>query len=121
MKAQITIRHLPNPLLSPNARCHWLAKNRATQQLKEEVHYLALEAKIPKFKAAIVQYKFVLPDKRSRDIDNLQISLKPAIDALTNLGIFPDDSYKFLTYAPTTVEVSPTKEAKVIITIKGEA
>ena len=119
-EAVITIPYLLPRDLSPNARVHWARKASATRQLKQDAFFLAKEARLPRFTTAIIHFTFVVPDSRARDPDNYLIMMKPAVDGLVAAGIFPNDSYKSLKYAP--VVFRPTRKQKpcVIVEIHGQ-
>jgi crossover junction endodeoxyribonuclease RusA len=83
----------PDPILSPNARCHWAKKSKCVKQHR----MLALiEAKLqcqPKhWLAAYYSLRCTLgPYRRRCDEDNLLASLKAYRDGLQDAGIVAND------------------------------
>ena len=88
---------MPNPLLrieypalpprefSPNSRCHWRKKHAAGITAQNHVMCLLLVAgwnSGRSVKQGRVVFRFGLPDKRRRDLDNLIAASKPLLDAL---------------------------------------
>ncbi len=94
-KLEITLPHLPDRDLSPNARLHWALKNQAVRVAQEEIGWLA-KAKWhddkPMMRARI-SYSFHMKDHRRRDLDNLLSACKAYQDGLIEVGvIFYDDA-----------------------------
>ena len=90
----------PSPLLSPNSRKHWSVKAKATKAARSEAFYATRVVTTikPNWKAAALSVTFNPPDKRRRDRDNLQASLKAHFDGIADaLGI--NDSLFVPTYA----------------------
>lgn len=87
--------HLPIPAkqLSPNARCHFMAKARMTKAARATAaaHALAALSTRPQWKRATVKAVWSFPDARRRDLDNLQASCKAYLDGLVDAGIMEDD------------------------------
>lgn len=98
------ILELPFPpaRLSPNARLHWRALAKAKKAYKAECAWALFSKSAPAF-ADGERIPLVItispPDKRRRDRDNLQHSLKYALDELAcHLGVDDfmfDPSYRF--------------------------
>lgn len=60
-----------------------------------------------------VEFSIAPPDRRARDADNL---LKPVLDALTNAGVWVDDSNRVI--ARTSVEwCDPEPGGRILLTI----
>lgn len=51
-----------------------------------------------------VQVCLPVPDCRSRDPHNYEVTVKPIVDGLVTAGVFPDDSPDYVTVLPTTLE-----------------
>ena len=97
---------LPPREVSPNARGHWAKKNRAVRKYRETACVLAMRALwgySPEWHRATMQATFYWPDKRRRDRDNAEASLKPARDGLVDAGVLSDDDE--LVTLPTRFEV----------------
>jgi crossover junction endodeoxyribonuclease RusA len=89
----------PPKELSPNARLHWRAVHKAKAAYKDQCHYWILEQRKKLRDVELSDGRIPLlitispPDRRKRDRDNLQSSLKYALDSLAiRLGV---DDYLF--------------------------
>ena len=88
---------LPPKALSPNARPHWAAKAAAVKKHKAEAEMLARLAithprkRLPVRGFLIVKPTFYYRVTRNRDRDNLQASLKAALDGIAS-ALDIDDS-----------------------------
>lgn len=82
----------PPAVLHPNARPHWAARARAAKQYRMYAKAVARTAGIQAFDGDVaVRLNFFPPDKRKRDRDGLQSSMKNALDGIADaLGV--DDS-----------------------------
>lgn len=102
--------------LSPNSRLHWARKARVVAKARLDATWTTLAANIPlpapdgPIDLHIVFYP---PDRRRRDRDNMQASLKSALDGIAfALGV---DDYRF---RPTYEVAEPEKPGRVEITIR---
>ena len=86
---------LPPRELSPNARCHWAVKSRATKSAKEIAFYEAkkagITAKTHSWDKAFLQPIFTFSVNRKRDLDNLLASMKAQIDGIVAAGLMVND------------------------------
>lgn len=119
MSEQITITlEMPHKHLSPNSRCHWAqkAKQRKIQRMASNLRIRqALGANCsPKWESANVQITVTPPDRRRRDKDNLEGSLKAAFDGAQDAGLIADDSG--LTYLPVVIAEPDKANAGVTLT-----
>ena len=87
----------PDKHLSPNARIHWAAKARYKKEAHEEAYFLAWQVVIDTHEWMKVDTGYSLsltfcpPDRRRRDLDNIEAACKAAFDGMcAGLGI--DDS-----------------------------
>jgi crossover junction endodeoxyribonuclease RusA len=83
----------PPSSLSPNARQHWRAHAKAKASYRTACAYHARMqgAKQIEAQRMAVRLRFVPPDRRRRDLDNLIASMKSGLDGLADvLGV--DDS-----------------------------
>lgn len=114
---------LPPPELSPNTRVFWRKKMAAVAHYRAlaAMHTRQLKPKDWKqAKAATVKVRFFFSDRRRRDKDNLQASLKAAIDGIVgtrlwnpftrkydieNNGVLVDDDQ--LTWLPIEIDIDP--------------
>lgn len=84
----------PDPKLSPNARAHWAAVNRAKRMARDDAYRLTLHALrgceyVPPESGPIrVELTFCPAQERKRDRDNFQAACKAALDGIAEaLGI----------------------------------
>src|SRR5688500_13394048 len=81
---------LPERDLSPNSRCHWARKARATKAsraLAYAVAFVAMDrARLgrPRWERAEAQAVFFRPDRRRVDADNLAASCKAYFDGIAD-------------------------------------
>ncbi len=108
----------PPAKLSPNARLHWRALAKVKKAYKAECAWSLFSKPSPSFadgERIPLLITINPPDRRRRDRDNLQHSLKYALDELANhLGVddfFFEPSYRF---------GEPVKGGRVVIVV-GEA
>jgi hypothetical protein len=87
---------IPWAKLNAHSKGHWRAKSAATKQLRELVGMMACTRK-ERFKTATISLQFYMPNAIRRDTFNMCSSMKPAIDAIVDQGIIPDDNWKVLT------------------------
>lgn len=109
----------PSANLSPNARLHWRALSKAKKAYKSDCAWALFQMPVP-YLASGERIQLVItfypPDRRRRDRDNLQHSLKYGLDELAaHLGV---DDYLF---DPTYRFAEPVKNPRVVIAIGGEA
>lgn len=80
----------PAKALNPNARTHWRPKAAAAKAYRHDAWWAAMAwigtglGWWPSEGSIAVTITFRAPDKRSRDIDNMLASIKPAIDGLAD-------------------------------------
>lgn len=98
---------LPSEGLSPNDRVSRWDKSRAVRKYRRDAGYAAIHAldrrRPPRWGRAIVQPTFYFRERRHRDSDNLQGSLKAAFDGLVDAKILQDD--RWLVPLPPKVEI----------------
>jgi crossover junction endodeoxyribonuclease RusA len=102
----------PPAKLSPNARLHWRALDRAKKAYKTECAWILLESPIPDLPEGRIPLTITLspPDNRKRDRDNMQGALKYGLDQLAkHLGV---DDYLF---DPTYRFADPVKGGGVVV------
>ena len=117
MKYYFTIPYLPPSALSPNSRCHWSEKHKATRQLKNDAYLLIKQARLPRFKRALIFYTFVVHDSRNRDPDNYLTMAKPIGDALVAAGVLEDDRFPIVKYAPVVFKIERKGNPRTIVEI----
>lgn len=70
--------------LSPNGRAHWATKRAARMNVASEVKIAATQQALRPMQGPVrLTFRYVYPDRRKRDVDNLTTGVtKAAIDAL---------------------------------------
>lgn len=104
----------PPKELSPNARLHWRALDRAKKAYKTECAWHLLEQPVPDIEPGRIPLTISIapPDKRKRDRDNLQYALKYGLDQLArHLGV---DDYLF---DPSYIFSEPVKGGAILVTL----
>jgi crossover junction endodeoxyribonuclease RusA len=107
---------LPPKELSPNSRCHYMAKANKKKAYREYACAAVLEAggggqRWPAAKVAITYYH---KTKRHKDRDNIIAEMKAAIDGIEDSGLVDND--RDLTYLPV-VRRTDKNEPRVELTI----
>jgi crossover junction endodeoxyribonuclease RusA len=85
---------IPDRVLSPNARCHWAVKAKATKRMRKcalDACFLALRGVAPDWVNATCQVSWYAKTNRRRDRDNCLASLKAAFDGIVDAGLLQDD------------------------------
>ena len=86
---------IPARVLSPNTRCHWAMKAKATKSARIESWastQIAMNGMKGNWIAAECQVYWYARDSRVRDRDNCLASLKATFDGLKDGGLLKDDS-----------------------------
>jgi len=113
---------LPPREFSRNSRAHHMVLHKVQEQVNDDVYMLLMEAGWKPgtpLERAVVAVEFVLPDKRRRDPDNLQTTLKPIWDALVRHGVIKDDCLECIGFPKYSFRYADDKKAATIITIRG--
>ena len=82
--------------LSLNDRQHHMVKAKAVREWRESTALLARAAGIPACDRIRATLLYVPNANRRRDPDNLVAGFKPAVDALVDAGIVPDDTQEYV-------------------------
>ena len=106
------------PVLSPNRRVHWAQESRAARAYREQAFLVArsrigCNRKDLPWPGAYVRATFYFRVRRKRDGDNLNASLKHALDGLADAGIVADDNAFVL--LPPAVEVGDRLGVKLVV------
>jgi crossover junction endodeoxyribonuclease RusA len=93
------------PPLSLNDREHWRPKAKRVKAARTEVRWAVrgTSPRPPRVEAAEVVLHWRIPNRIRRDLDNLSASLKPAIDALVDEHILPDDDWTHVLLAGSRI------------------
>lgn len=80
------------PPLSMNGRYHWSYVATWKRQIRDDVHKLAIQAKLPKgVEFADITLIVYPPTGQRRDTDNPTYTLKSCTDSLVKYGLVEDD------------------------------
>lgn len=82
----------PSPPMSMNDRDHWRVHRRKVAMVRNSVHLLVSQARVPKLERCVVQLMYAPRDRRRRDTDNLAHVLKAACDGVVQAGVVADDT-----------------------------
>ncbi len=96
--------------LHAHAKGHWRAKATATKDSRQVALALTLGAlkSMPKIEGrAVVDYLFLLPDRKRRDLANLQQTAKPIIDGVVDAGGIEGDHWEALAIGKVDCVVVP--------------
>jgi len=110
---------LPPVAASPNSRCYWAVKHKATAKMRSD-GWLAATSAIREQKPAglpweraTVRATFFFRTRRRRDQDNANASLKAYLDSLQDAGVVLNDS--FLEPLPPVFEVDGSDPRVVLV------
>ncbi len=108
--------------LSPNVarRLHWGTKAKAATDYRRDCYLEIRDQLGPKLPTVLspvlASTTFHVTDKRKRDMDNLNASLKALFDTLVTVGILQDDSTEHLRHAESKLVVGKEKYIEVTLT-----
>ena len=83
--------------LNANARDHWAKKARATRDWRDVAGAVAIIKRVQPVERGRVIVWFSLPNKRLREVSNLQPTVKAIVDGLVDAGVFTDDNDEIVT------------------------
>jgi Holliday junction resolvase RusA-like endonuclease len=111
--------------LSPNGRVHWTTKNAARLAVHKQIVVEALAINLRPVRGPVrLTFRYVFPDERKRDIDNLTTGVtKCAIDALVRTKVLAADDSEHVTEVKAVavvekgarrleIEIAPATEAR---------
>lgn len=85
---------------------HWRAKAEPVKQARSSAAALAKRAGVKLTGPVVVDYHFVMPDRRRRDVANLVQSCKPFIDGVIDVGGISGDHWEVLSIGRVSCEVA---------------
>ena len=91
MTERIITLPYPHKDLSQNARINWRPLADLKAKYRHDAWALTLEAKVPFWEGARLEFTFHPPDARKRDVQNVPAMLKAAIDGIAD-GMGCDDN-----------------------------
>ena len=101
-----------NAKLHAHNKGHWRTKAGPTTALRflaaglTAVQMMEQRIRRGQWTTAVVDYAFIVPDRRRRDVVNMMQSQKAAIDGVVSAGLIPDDDWQHLTVGTIIVMVS---------------
>jgi crossover junction endodeoxyribonuclease RusA len=94
--------------LTQNDHIHWRRKAKLVKRIREATYWAAKAAKIPTATHLTVTLHFAPGDKPSvTDAPNLTATSKPAIDGLTDAGLVPNDTDRYVTERMPVIHPGP--------------
>ena len=106
-------------ILSANGRDHWAKKARVTAALRALGKHQARVNGTPMERAHLTVH-VGWPDKRRRDVSNIEPTLKALIDGCVDAGLLPDDDDTHLT-GPDKRPYYAGKRGHVVLDFEFEA
>lgn len=105
--------------LSPNGRgqVHWV-RTKERERVMETVRMTALAQRLRPMREVVrVTFRWVVPDRRARDLDNLAASgcVKATLDSLVKGEWLVDDSTRYVSEVRTEVVYEKGRRALVVI------
>lgn len=104
--------------LSLNDRQHWAVKARAVKQLRGDTLLLVRQVKIPPHQRIAVGLTYYPRTRHKRDGDNLTATMKPAVDALVDAGVVPDDDDGHV-YRDMPTIAAPDGDPRLVLVVHG--
>lgn len=86
----------PRPPLNMNQRLHWTTERKLTRMVRHGVAYRVRDLRLGAARFLVVGLHYHPGDNRRRDPANLQATQKPAVDALVDAGVVPDDTPQYV-------------------------
>src|SRR5215469_15537810 len=81
------------PLLNVNDRSHWSKRARITSDIRLTARNLA--SHVPHLDKIKIRAVYYAPNNRRRDMSNLFLNIKAAVDGIVDAGVIKDDSDKY--------------------------
>lgn len=106
----------PPPLLSPNARAHWAVVYRIKAKYRDACWATVKAQKVPELNADDMYrltLRFVPPDRRSYDRDNLIARMKSGIDGIADALLLDDKAFTELTASVSADSVGGFVEVRI--------
>ncbi len=107
------------PWLSLNQRMHYREKSAKTSKIRAEACKAAKATPFFPFGKVRVRVIFHAPDNRKRDFiaGNWLPTIKPALDGLTDAGVWSDDNDRVIKEMCLVVGAISPKKAKLVIQV----
>ena len=114
----------PDPKLSPNARLHWAIVYRAKAAYRDNCWAMARAQNVPQLEEKVqykIELRFVPPDRRQYDRDNLVARMKAGLDGLADALFIDDKQFAELTASVSADSVGGFVEVRIYPYSQGEA
>lgn len=114
----------PPTQLSPNARLHWAIVYRTKAKYRDHCWAISreqLEARLEVDTRYSLELRFVPPDRRSYDRDNLIARMKAGLDGLADALMIDDKQFAELTASVSADSVGGFVEVRIYPHSQGEA
>ncbi len=111
------------PEVAPNWTGHHMKKARATKEYRERCGWYAkmnaaevFSDQVRRFTSPVLATTtFYVKDKRRRDMNNLDASIKALWDGIVDAGILVDDSSEHLRHAESKLVVGKERKVEVML------
>lgn len=108
-----------NPKLHAHTSGHWRAKAAATKKERDFAAKTVSSLPVDSIKGkAVVDYRFVVPNRIRRDTANMIQSCKPLIDGVCDAGLIEGDHWAALSIGKIEVELG--EELGVFLTFSKD-
>ena len=115
----MTVETIPGAAIRGNSRAHRWAKARETKLWRNSGHdHWLAEARDIKLEKAKITFTF--HHDRKIDVDNLAIGMKPFVDGLVDMGMFPDDDPDHVSYGSHWFLKCKRGESRTIVLIEEQ-
>lgn len=110
----------PRKPLWQNRPCHWSKKGPAVKAYRHEAWGEALNRGVRNLSAGrpVLMFSYAPPDKRKRDIPNVNAAMKAAVDGIADALGMDDSTFRYVW--PDDFE-EPAKGGAVLVEITTEA
>lgn len=121
----LILDNFPSPdiarALSPNGRTHWAEKKRAREAVQVAFYLAALQQGLDVFDGQVrITYRWVFPDHRARDLDNLSTGVVKALqDCLVKADVIRADDTSCVVGMSVEVSVEKGRRALVVTVQEG--
>lgn len=104
-----------DPRLHAHAKGRWQSKAGPTKQARLLAAVLAAQTRAKPLQGRVaVDYRFVVPDRRRRDIANMVPACKPLIDGVVDSGLIPGDHWEVMTIGEVSVAIGDQLSVELV-------
>ena len=109
----------PDLRLTSNRRLHWAARARMARTIRAQAHAAARRSLTPVSRPVLLTITVTYPQAGRHDPANWADWAKPAIDGITDAGIWPDDDASWV--RSTAFRAAPETTRDTIADSRGRA